>query len=72
MPRALILVARIHWIGCAPTTTVLRPRHINNPMRSIQRFGTVEEGLPIGSGRRRKDFGARRTSYQKNSCPSGT
>lgn len=46
-PRLLLTVVAVHGIGGATTTTVLRTTDINDPMRSTEWTGRVEESLPV-------------------------
>jgi len=56
-PCLLILVSRVHGIGPASPTMIVRTGDIDDPVRSPERACGGKEGLPIISGRRREELG---------------
>jgi len=57
-PSPLRRDTNIHWTSCTPSTTILGPGDIDNPMRASQWFGRVNEDLPVCSGCWCKELGA--------------
>jgi len=53
-PRQLLRRLRVHGVTCTTSTTILRPRNINNPVWCPQRLCRFQEALPVLTARWRE------------------